>query len=795
MNTQAINNSDLFNIAKELRKKVNGLLLVYFLLIAGTILFFLTVVAGAIFGVIFMVRTELVSIHIAALLFAAIVVAGVCVKVVINPLLRIFVRRDPVGTEIKRKDHPELFAVIDEIVEKAGCKFPRKVYVYSECNAYVSYRSIWGHLFNVRKNLTIGLPLIYTLNKSELKAILSHEFGHFTQKTVAINNTANLSAFICTAIAYSLQQIENADADTYAAKAQWFAKIATRIMLKQYYKVVPLNGVLSRAQEFDADTFSRSIVGSDATVSALCKTDHFSFRWDRIIGVLYNFVEQKRCPQDVYSFVKRFNERSDYFENIEISSTTLFTEPKKLIMSNILLDANTATHPLTGERCDAIRLLEPVPTVWDMAPALDYFKEDIVKKQFNEIPYNLAKVKFPDSTVFFQKGITSEEIDAAADSRYDYLQYFYTVNLFTGEDAWIDNDEHPEYEESPFTEESAVTLRKYFRDFHDLRLLEQIVDENSPERVFTYFGKEYTGVNVPIQEQRELTQRSYSKAIEVAKHCNYWLIKRVTNTEQDPYFNLMCAAVATLTDLELLEGPMQTVDNILHSNDRSTKAMEYVRAADANLRQCISYVLVKDADNNSRFSSIAECMGVQDDIIKNIYAYFNSNEIVIHAVVTSYLYIRRILADFRQLAWNKIATDLIITDKGAPVLPEFKSVAEAGSTNVVSLPENNIDTEYHKWTTISIQLMAGKTILHKVVTSLVDATYIYSTFEEYIEDAETGVKYHLLGSTIATYPKTQIIPNKCQYSFFETYPELPPEVKYINIWSGSDYYVKNLKIR
>lgn len=91
--------------------------------------------------------------------------------------------------------------------------------------------------------------------------------------------------------------------------------------------------------------------------------------------------------------------------------------------------------------------------------------------------------------------------------------------------------------------------------------------------------------------------------------------------------------------------------------------------------------------------------------------------------------------------------------------------------------------------------MEGKTILHKVVTSLVDATYIYSTFEEYIEDAETGVKYHLLGSTIATYPKTQIIPNKCQYSFFETYPELPPEVKYINIWSGSDYYVKNLKIR
>ena len=308
MKTETINQRDIPAIAKQLKKKVNVLLLVYFLLIFGTIIFFLAVLAGAIFGVVVMITQDYINIKLAILLLGLVIMAGVCVKVALSPLLRMFDRREPVGTEIKRNDYPELFSVIDEIVKEAGCRFPRRVYIYNECNAFVSCRSIWGYLFNVRKNLTIGLPLLYTLNKTELKAILSHEFGHFTQKSVAVNSIANLSEFICAAIARSLEQIEQADADSYEAKAQWFAELATKIMAKQYHNVAPLNGILSRAQEFDADTFSYSIAGTEATISALSKVSYFSERWDGIISILYSYVENKRCPADIYDFVKRFND-------------------------------------------------------------------------------------------------------------------------------------------------------------------------------------------------------------------------------------------------------------------------------------------------------------------------------------------------------------------------------------------------------------------------------------------------------------------------------------------------------
>jgi Zn-dependent protease with chaperone function len=682
MNTETINQRDIPAIAKQLRKKVNTLLLVYFLLIFGTIIFFLAVLAGSIFGAIFMISEEYFNFKIAALLLGLVIMAGVCVKVVLSPLLRMFDRREQIGTEIKRRDYPELFSVIDEIVKEAGCKFPRRVFIYNECNAFVNCRSIWGHLFNVRKNLTIGLPLLYTLNKTELKAILSHEFGHFTQKSIAINSIANLSEFICAAIARSLEQIEKADADSYEAKAQWFAELATKIMAKQYHNVAPLNGILSRAQEFDADMFSYSIAGTEASISALSKVSYFSERWDGIVSILYSYVENKRCPVDIYDCVKHFNDiGNDY--GIKIDSGVILTEPQESIRLNVLLGDDTTTHPEMTDRCNAIKSKEKVDTVWDMAPALSYFAESTVRKQFNQIPDELAKVKFPYSTTtFFKKDVTMEELGELAKMRYNnFLQYFYNNRLFTSPEAWVEeNEEHLEYASSPFTEVSSLILQKFGRDRQDLHMMEQIIEENSPQRIFSYFGKRYTGVNVPIHEHRELTEKSYAKAIETAKHCNYWLTKNTQNTPLAPYFNLMCASLATLSDLAGIQNYMEGVDHIYHSNDTSTKAMEYVHSIDKEYRRCIGYMLEANDKNQSRFTLIANWMNVKEDVIDNVKAYFyNDLGSNLKPMITSYQQIYGILNDFRQEAWKKIVLELIIP--GAYI--------KAGETQETTMPEQD----------------------------------------------------------------------------------------------------------
>ncbi len=92
-------------------------------------------------------------------------------------------------TEIKRSDEPELFKMIDEIVQEAETNFPKKVYLSNDVNASVFYdSSFWSMFFPIQKNLTIGAGLINTTTKQELKAILSHEFGHFSQRSMKVGS-------------------------------------------------------------------------------------------------------------------------------------------------------------------------------------------------------------------------------------------------------------------------------------------------------------------------------------------------------------------------------------------------------------------------------------------------------------------------------------------------------------------------------------------------------------------------------------------------------------------------------
>ena len=194
--------TDLTTLAGTVKKKVNGLIGVYSLLIFGTILLFLVVTA-----LILVIMWGLYSsgnLHSRIFAYGMIVVvaAGYCLWVVLKPVFKIFRRPKEKGVEIGREGHEELFALIDEVVKEVDCLQPKQVRLSNECNAYVYYPNLFGYLSKGRQqNLTIGYPLVYGLNKTELKAILAHEFGHFTQKSVSTNRTANLSEFICASIA------------------------------------------------------------------------------------------------------------------------------------------------------------------------------------------------------------------------------------------------------------------------------------------------------------------------------------------------------------------------------------------------------------------------------------------------------------------------------------------------------------------------------------------------------------------------------------------------------------------
>src|SRR5690348_2582185 len=91
--------------------------------------------------------------------------------------------------EITEKEHPMLFDFLERVARETQTRFPKKAYVSPHVNAFVFYNSnSWSMFLRVRQNLNIGLGLVNCVRISEFKAIIAHEFGHFSQKSMALGS-------------------------------------------------------------------------------------------------------------------------------------------------------------------------------------------------------------------------------------------------------------------------------------------------------------------------------------------------------------------------------------------------------------------------------------------------------------------------------------------------------------------------------------------------------------------------------------------------------------------------------
>lgn len=113
----------------------------------------------------------------------------------------------------------------------------------------------------------------------------------------------------------------------------------------------------------------------------------------------------------------------------------------------------------------------------------------------------------------------------------------------------------------------------------------------------------------------------------------------------------------------------------------------------------------------------------------------------------------------------------------------------------LEVQDANLETEYYRWSISGIDIQDGQTILYKSVIPKERGTYMYSTKKEFIEDAETGLRFYLQSSSLGLEDTPQVSYDTNPITFYEVYPVLPSHVKYINISSGTQYYVKRLKIR
>lgn len=227
--------------------------------------------------------------------------------------------------EVNRSHQPELFAIIDEIVAETKVKAPQKVFLSPDVNASVSYNSIfWSMFLPVKKNLTIGVGLINTTSVGELRTILAHEFGHFSQKSMKVGGYVNQAEKIIFETVYNNKDYENFIMEFSGGNAIFkiFGLIsvsfinAFQSVLKSMSNFLFKNHAsLQREMEYHADAISTYITNAEEQASSLLRLELSDLAFNHSFN-FYVESNQKYLPKDLYknqiSLMKILSERNNH---------------------------------------------------------------------------------------------------------------------------------------------------------------------------------------------------------------------------------------------------------------------------------------------------------------------------------------------------------------------------------------------------------------------------------------------------------------------------------------------------
>ncbi len=228
--------------------------------------------------------------------------------------------------ELTEEDEPHFFAFLRRLCEETAAPFPQHVYVTGEVNAAVIYKhSLLSLVFPPKKNLLIGLGLVSALNLTELKAVLAHEFGHFSQKSLRIGGYVYVVNRIMADMIWARDRWDDAleawcRTDLRIAVFGWVVKGVVwllRWLLGLLFRGINLlDAALSRQREFDADRIAVSVAGSDAICHALLKISFADLCLQQALSDLTNanahgllsndiILHQERSAEYLRSFRKR----------------------------------------------------------------------------------------------------------------------------------------------------------------------------------------------------------------------------------------------------------------------------------------------------------------------------------------------------------------------------------------------------------------------------------------------------------------------------------------------------------
>ncbi len=314
---------------------------------------------------------------ITLLLGAGMIATGVSLVFFLVKFIGSVVRdRDTGRWQLSEADHPVLFGFLRKVATETQTPFPKKVFISPEVNAAVFYDSSFLSMFlPVKKNLVLGLGLLNAVNLSECKAIIAHEFGHFSQRSMKAGSyTYNVNLIIYNML-YENTSYHNflqrwGSLGLLSVFAVITVKISTFIqwILRGMYSLINKEYMaLSREMEFHADAIAASVAGGNNLLTALARVKMADPCYQKVIQDANELVADNKRIDNIFhsqSYIYRLVAEQFRLPLNEGLPEVSYAFAAAAESSRINIKNQWASHPTLTEReqnVDALNVnIEPV---------------------------------------------------------------------------------------------------------------------------------------------------------------------------------------------------------------------------------------------------------------------------------------------------------------------------------------------------------------------------------------------------------------------------------------------------
>ena len=466
---------------------------------------------------------------------------------------------NPYRVQVFQKDHPELFKLIREVSSSVGTHFPLKVFLSHDVNARVFYNSsFWSLFFPVKKNLDIGLGLINSVNKAELKAVLAHEFGHFSQRSMKLGSYVYTVNNVIYNLVYDYDRWDRTLEGWANAGGVFgfFALITFRLVelvryvLRKSYNLIniPYMG-LSREMEFHADHIAGEIAGKENMISALRRIEFCDIAFNQTLENLGLLANNQKLSKNIYHNHKyEIQKLSEYF-NLKIENGLPLILDKDLelntVKPRVIFKDQWASHPSREERekriMNNVELSSTSPNM-DSWSIINHFQSTQEK-----VTENLYVVDYGDLNNF--KFITNDEYinhKELEQSKYkinDFFNGFYNsrflvnIELENNSDSAFENSLEEILKET-YSKTLKLKFEKLQYDNNDLIILNQIKSKEINTKYFDFDNQKYhrrdiNKVIVKLEKEIELLKGEIKTIEENAISINLIIAGKISIEDKD----------------------------------------------------------------------------------------------------------------------------------------------------------------------------------------------------------------------------------------------------------------------